>query len=997
MSAFASNNNLVEFKAIGDYANTCNSLQYHQFANSEAWAYMKKLLEPFRVPKGSTEDVNVINPRIGRFKLKSVRELDRFFDALKKCHEDKLVANFEEKQTSDEETGEGSGIMIDLDIERTMIESIEDDANREPAPVLELLNPANIASIVFGQLQTMIDFDDSDQIYIAITAKPKPIYDENKKCWKDGLHILVPSVKLTRKQKKLFLDELAKNKKFNKRTRAVLNMSAADIVDKNAAHVPVYFVHNCKPSSDVAYTVAKVFYCDDATDDFIDDITDSFVKEDMARELSLSFDGKLVTKKNYRFNDEFQSRINTTQTHSNTMEEIRERSMSTFHTMNVDCSENMEYYMTLVMEVLDVKRARNYLDWQKVVFTLSNINPKNNDVFKEIARQFSLRCEEKYDNDAFEKLWQRACEPHEGPKYNCGTLINMCKEDNKTMFDSILVKDIKQIIESDVYGGVHKIINGELFHYHFATYIYHIFRHKFAYDIDDTGKIEKWYEFVVDTDPCKEGEIYKWRPECRPESISSYLSDRFPKILSDVVARINTFLETIDDEEKAKAMAKRRDLFVRSSRGVFTNPFKVGVIREAQAMFRRRGFMDTLDKAPNTMGVANGVLELEPTGVRLLTGYHDYAVSMYTDISYREYDPTNEKTQYLLKILLAMFPDNERDAFHKMMYIFATSLDGRPKDSSFWQFVGAGCNGKSSLMELLKNVLGKYGGKVNVSVLTEDRSKSGGANEQMMAYKTARLAFYSETNKAETINCATVKELTSQESITNRGIYEKQSTFRPNTNHIITTNYPMTIKTTDYGIWRRMNLYEFKIKFKVNPDPEDEFERLLDPKVAKALSQDRDIKEAMLSILVEYYKDLYANHGGELSNIYSPTIDRETFDYRNQQDTLNRFLHERVVSSLGVSTTMLDFVDEYIKWVEANVSKSAAADENEVRAQVSNSLLGKRIKKVNHAEVLTDIRVLQSIDGKIEDHEYIITEERKKNGDVKVEEYVESKFNPLHL
>jgi hypothetical protein len=219
-------------------------------------------------------------------------------------------------------------------------------------------------------------------------------------------------------------------------------------------------------------------------------------------------------------------------------------------------------------------------------------------------------------------------------------------------------------------------------------------------------------------------------------------------------------------------------------------------------------------------------------------------------------------------------------------------------------FIHHNSNGKSFLAEMIKSVLGTYGKKMPLSFLTDSRGKASGADPSLMDLKIARLAYYSESNKNEVLNTAKLKEVTSQETLSGRGLYEKQSQFRPVCHHMVTTNYSFSIKTTDHGIWRRIVTYEFKMIFTANPDPNNKYEQKENTKFAQEFTYNPEIKKAFLSILVEYYRDLYRNHGGSLKNIMKPTIDKETSEYRNKEDVMNRFIDDVCIYSQDNKTVL---------------------------------------------------------------------------------------------
>jgi phage/plasmid-associated DNA primase len=285
-----------------------------------------------------------------------------------------------------------------------------------------------------------------------------------------------------------------------------------------------------------------------------------------------------------------------------------------------------------------------------------------------------------------------------------------------------------------------------------------------------------------------------------------------------------------------------------------------------------------------------------------------------------------------------------------------------------------------------------------MSFLTESRGRSSGADEQLMLLKNARLAYYSETDKNEVLNTAKLKEITSQETLSGRGIYEKQTNFRPMCSHMVTTNYQFSVKTTDHGIWRRLKTYEFKNKFDDNPDPNNKYEKKNDPTIAKEFSFNPELKEAFLSILVEYYKDLYKNHNGMLKNIDKPSIDKETAEYRNKEDIVNRFLDEYCIYSPNSNSCLSELIDKYEQWYENNISKNHVPEKLEITNQLSNSKIVKYFKKGMTKIVLNNIRLkddLVEID-ELSKEEYFIRDiiDNKSITEMK---YDVTRFDPLKI
>ena len=981
--------NSVEFKSINNYKKNVNVLNKLSYIDNQNYTDLTDYLKDFALSRDSEVKSNITAP-IGRFFIDD-ENMARVFELLEKCYRSNIVLHFRELQLTDLEKKIGSGIMFDFDLLQ------ESDKNE-----IHLKDFSGFVRRTLTILNNVVKIDDLSANYVGIIVKQKLVYKEDKKIYKNGFHMLIPSAKITRQAKKILLQEMLADEMLNEIFIKQFENKLSDAFDIGSVSVPVYYLHNCKEESNEPYKLIHIYKGEHLYDGLQVtplDVPQFMSKYNSVKEFSLNISGALIKKKFCELREPFHSRMMARYATQNKKEEEREEAISAFDKYNSYVDDNLVYYKKIVLDILHIKRAEDRNLWRNVLFALANISPNLRPAFKVIAKLFSMRCEGKYDSIEFEKMWETATNSNSDSKITINSLIFWAKEDNAAAYKKLLHKDIRTTIELDVFSRENKVLTGSLYQYHFAYYIFHLFKQKFVFDVDNTGKNGMWYEFVLDSDVYKDGEIYKWRTECRPDNLILFMSNRLPDIISEVLEKAENRLKTVEDENIAKYISERMNKLRVSAQGLYKTEFKNGVIKEAETFFRKRGFSEKLDNSDNTMGVSNGVLELSKNP-RLLTGYHNYPVSLFSDVRYIPYDKHNPHVKKLLSVLLSLVPEDEIDVFHYLMYYLSTSLDAKAKNSEIFILTGSGSNGKSTLAELIKAVLGKYAAKVNMSILTEQRNTSSSANEQMMVYKKARLAFYSETNKAEKLNCAMAKELTSQESITGRGIFEKQTTFRPMCNHLITTNYPFTVNTTDHGIWRRLRTYEFKIKFTNDPDPSNKFEKKADMTIAKEFAFNQDIKEAFLTLLVEYYRDLQTNHNGELTNIDCPTIVRESALYRNQQDTLNRFICDNVIYSPTSEVCSSELADKYETWLIKNIGKNSVPERVDINSQIMNSIIVKYVKRTNTKIIFKGVRLLDDMlqQDILADDELFLkeklglgnVEDMRKNYDL-------SKFNPLNL
>jgi hypothetical protein len=98
--------------------------------------------------------------------------------------------------------------------------------------------------------------------HILALKKPKPIFKDEEKCFKDGLSLRIPSLKLSREAKRYLISELNNRGYVKTAFEAAAVRDVEKILDKNSAHVPVLFAGHSKASKP-AYTVFGIFKASD--------------------------------------------------------------------------------------------------------------------------------------------------------------------------------------------------------------------------------------------------------------------------------------------------------------------------------------------------------------------------------------------------------------------------------------------------------------------------------------------------------------------------------------------------------------------------------------------------------------------------------------------------------------------------------------------------------------------------------------------------------------
>ena len=113
-------------------------------------------------------------------------------------------------------------------------------------------------------------------------------------------------------------------------------------------------------------------------------------------------------------------------------------------------------------------------------------------------------------------------------------------------------------------------------------------------------------------------------------------------------------------------------------------------------------------------------------------------------------------------------------------------------------------------------------------------------------------------------------------------------------------------------------------------------------------------------------------HNGDMERVPSVTMERETEEYINRHDTVNRFITERVVVSDTKRDIQLpDVVDHYCRWYDSNI-KEQKHERHDIVSMFINSRLSKYIvRSANGVKVLINHRILGPAEEKDENETYI--------------------------
>ena len=293
------------------------------------------------------------------------------------------------------------------------------------------------------------------------------------------------------------------------------------------------------------------------------------------------------------------------------------------------------------------------------------------------------------------------------------------------------------------------------------------------------------------------------------------------------------------------------------------------------------------DGDPFLLGVANGVVDLR-TG-KLRPGKPCDKITLHTDV---EFDP-RAKCPRFDRFLEEIFGD-DADLISYVHRAVGYSLTGDVSEQCFFCCHGEGANGKTTLLNVLRHVIGDFACNLPFSAF-ELKARSAIPND-IATLPGRRFATAIETDESAQLNEPRIKALTGGDPITARLLYRDLFTFDPVAKFWLSFNHRPAVADDSHGFWRRVHMIPFNRQF----DPGTE------PDLAAKL---RAEAPGVLAWAVRGYLE-WQQHG-----LQPPaTVVAAIKTYREESDPLRDFVADRCTLHPDAQITVADLWSEYLDW-----------------------------------------------------------------------------------
>jgi putative DNA primase/helicase len=317
---------------------------------------------------------------------------------------------------------------------------------------------------------------------------------------------------------------------------------------------------------------------------------------------------------------------------------------------------------------------------------------------------------------------------------------------------------------------------------------------------------------------------------------------------------------------------------------------------------------DEIDQKPWLLACSNCVIELKTGSSR--PGRPDDYLLTASPTEFVGYDaprPLWEKA--LDQVFLG-----KQDLIDFFQRIVGMALVGETIEHAIIVLWGAGCNGKSLLVETISSVLGNLVGPIPTEMLlSQGRVRnSAGPTPDLMSLKGLRLAYASEADEGVRFSESRVKWLTGGDRITGRNPHDKHPvSFAPSHTLFLLTNSRPGAPGHDFAFWRRIHLLEFGAQFIEHPSKPNEFK--IDKHLGRKL---RDEASGILAWIVEGCL-LWQKYG-----LNPPVaVVESTAQYRSDEDLVGQFIEDCCELDLSYEVGATDLYNCFVEWFHEAVGK----------------------------------------------------------------------------
>jgi P4 family phage/plasmid primase-like protien len=403
----------------------------------------------------------------------------------------------------------------------------------------------------------------------------------------------------------------------------------------------------------------------------------------------------------------------------------------------------------------------------------------------------------------------------------------------------------------------------------------------FMYHWNDTGNAERLLRKYGNIVRHAAGKWYVWNGKL-------WRQDHYHKVerMAQCVSReILAESERLPDEKQRKAMAR----FAIASGDKARRSNMVSVAAVAPGVVK---LPTDFDQDLWSFNCQNGTINLQTGELKP----HN-PLDNITKISPVTFDATATCPQWN-KFMNEVMCGNE-----EMVEFLATaagySLTGDTRAQAMFFNHGDGENGKGVFLETLAYIIGDYSYTSAFDTFVYHEKSNRDIRNDLAALVGVRFLSSEESSEGHRLDEALIKQLTGENTITTRFLYQDEFSYKPNFKIWMSSNFRPSIRSTDWGTWRRVKMIPWN--FRVTAASRDEQLK------SKLRHEASGILNWMLRGLARY-----VSAGYKMS--YPEIVNNATAEYRVSQDVVGQFIAARC--NLNGKIGVTELYNAFKVWAE---------------------------------------------------------------------------------
>jgi len=294
---------------------------------------------------------------------------------------------------------------------------------------------------------------------------------------------------------------------------------------------------------------------------------------------------------------------------------------------------------------------------------------------------------------------------------------------------------------------------------------------------------------------------------------------------------------------------------------------------------------DEWDRDPWVLGTSYAVIDLR-TGESRPSQPED-RIRKFAPTEWKGLDAPAPRWERFIAEIMGEDQDVEQPRTQFLQRLLGYSLLGKQLEAHLPILYGEhGRNGKETLFEVVRHVLGSLAMPLQKELLMESNQRRGGqASPELYDLYNVRIAWISETGDGEKIDAAKAKHLSGNGTIACRQLYSKDITrFEQSHQLFLFTNHKPRMGATDDALWSRIILVPFDMSFVENPT--ESYHRPIDKHLREKLkAESSGILAWLVRGCLEYHR---------IGLAIPPVLLDLTKQYRLSEDLISQFLDDCV-------------------------------------------------------------------------------------------------------